>query len=213
MGSKAVVIAIALAVSSSAALADGNSNVVVVNSALVATQPYVTQGVEVQKGNTWYLGSEPGLTAQMQPGGVRYTYKPQAAPESAQRVADTAGQGASTGAASKAVSLLGQGADKMIEKPQPRKAKPNNAKTQARVATLENEIRYELEHLPPLPKSTCGSIYYRVMPGDSLALIAKRLLRDPSKWYSIYTANRKVIGSNPNALEVGEVLAIPQVLN
>lgn len=50
---------------------------------------------------------------------------------------------------------------------------------------------------------------YTVKKGDSLWLIAKSVYGDGSKWQKIYTANKKVIGKNPNLIIPGQKLVIP----
>lgn len=59
--------------------------------------------------------------------------------------------------------------------------------------------------LKPTPK------VYVVKPGDSLWKIAKMELRDGAKWRDIYsvTENQKVIGPDPNVLQVGQRLVLP----
>ncbi|MEE8408887.1 MAG: FHA domain-containing protein [Myxococcota bacterium] len=52
------------------------------------------------------------------------------------------------------------------------------------------------------------TIQYRVRAGDSLGLIAKRILGDSQLYPAIYKANRDVM-SSPSAVEVGMQLAIP----
>ncbi|MEW5321342.1 LysM peptidoglycan-binding domain-containing protein [Geobacillus thermoleovorans] len=50
---------------------------------------------------------------------------------------------------------------------------------------------------------------YVVRKGDSLWSIAKRVYDDGSKWPTIYAANKKVIGKNPNLIYPGQKLVIP----
>ncbi|WP_036648381.1 LysM peptidoglycan-binding domain-containing protein [Paenibacillus pini] len=50
---------------------------------------------------------------------------------------------------------------------------------------------------------------YSVKSGDSLSKIAKLELGDSSKWKDIYKLNTNVIGSNPNAIKVGQKLVMP----
>ena len=50
---------------------------------------------------------------------------------------------------------------------------------------------------------------YTVKSGDCLFNIAKKVYGSGNKWRTIYEANKKVIGSNPNKLKIGMVLKIP----
>lgn len=50
---------------------------------------------------------------------------------------------------------------------------------------------------------------YTVQPGDTLFLIAQKVYGDGDRWREIYEANRGVIGSNPEQIQVGMVLVIP----
>jgi LysM repeat protein len=50
---------------------------------------------------------------------------------------------------------------------------------------------------------------YVVRKGDNLWAIAKRFYGVGSKWPTIYAANKKVIGKNPNLIYPGQKLVIP----
>ncbi|RYU78859.1 LysM peptidoglycan-binding domain-containing protein [Hymenobacter persicinus] len=50
---------------------------------------------------------------------------------------------------------------------------------------------------------------YTVVSGDSLSKIAKHHYGDAAKWHQIYDANKGIIGSNPDHIEVGQVLNLP----
>lgn len=50
---------------------------------------------------------------------------------------------------------------------------------------------------------------YTVVGGDSLSKIAKNHYGDAAKWHQIYEANKDLIGSNPDRIEVGQVLTLP----
>ena len=50
---------------------------------------------------------------------------------------------------------------------------------------------------------------YTVVSGDSLSKIAKHHYGDAAKWHQIYEANKALIGSNPDLIEVGQVLTLP----
>lgn len=50
---------------------------------------------------------------------------------------------------------------------------------------------------------------HTVKSGDCLYNIAKKYYGDGSKYTKIYETNKKIIGSNPNLIKVGQVLTIP----
>ncbi|UOQ98282.1 LysM peptidoglycan-binding domain-containing protein [Hymenobacter sp. 5317J-9] len=52
---------------------------------------------------------------------------------------------------------------------------------------------------------------YTVVSGDSLSKIAKHHYGDAAKWHQIYEANKATIGSNPDHIEVGQVLTLPSL--
>ena len=52
---------------------------------------------------------------------------------------------------------------------------------------------------------------YTVASGDSLSKIAQSHYGDAAKWHQIYEANKALIGSNPDLIEVGQVLTIPSL--
>jgi hypothetical protein len=63
---------------------------------------------------------------------------------------------------------------------------------------------------PPLiPPSPGASPIYTVLPGDSLAKIAKDFYGNASLWPKIYQANKVIIGANPNMIKPGQKLTIP----
>ncbi|MCT4593187.1 MAG: LysM peptidoglycan-binding domain-containing protein [Anaeromicrobium sp.] len=49
---------------------------------------------------------------------------------------------------------------------------------------------------------------YTVKPKDSLYKIAKKTLKDGSRWSEIYSKNKKVIGKDPNRIYPGQKLVI-----
>ena len=61
----------------------------------------------------------------------------------------------------------------------------------------------------PVRRVGAPSRTYKVARGDSLWSIAYRFFRNGTRWPEIYNLNRGVIGGNPNALRVGQVLRIP----
>lgn len=52
---------------------------------------------------------------------------------------------------------------------------------------------------------------HTVVYGDCLWNIAKKYYGDGAKYTVIYNANKKIIGSNPNVIKVGQVLTIPSI--
>ncbi|AIZ64815.1 hypothetical protein PK28_16085 [Hymenobacter sp. DG25B] len=61
------------------------------------------------------------------------------------------------------------------------------------------------------PAATTQGDSYTVVSGDSLSKIAKHHYGDASKWHQIYDANKATIGSNPDHIEVGQVLNLPKI--
>ena len=51
-------------------------------------------------------------------------------------------------------------------------------------------------------------VEYVVQDGDSLSLIAEKVLGDQNRWPEIYNQNLEVIGSDPNVIFPGAVLQI-----
>jgi len=49
----------------------------------------------------------------------------------------------------------------------------------------------------------------KVLPGETLSLIAKRFYKDPQKWPLIWLANQQKIGTNYNVLKAGTWIDIP----
>jgi nucleoid-associated protein YgaU len=60
------------------------------------------------------------------------------------------------------------------------------------------------------PAATTGDSY-TVVSGDSLSKIAKNHYGDAAKWHQIYEANKAIIGSNPDKIEVGQELTLPSL--
>ncbi|GIO32010.1 MULTISPECIES: LysM peptidoglycan-binding domain-containing protein [Paenibacillus] len=72
--------------------------------------------------------------------------------------------------------------------------------SQGKTATVNKKPRVDLKE---------KSKTYVVKPGDSLSKIAKLELGNSSAWNKIYQLNKKVIGSNPNAIKPGQKLVLP----
>ena len=63
----------------------------------------------------------------------------------------------------------------------------------------------------PAQSSATAGESYTVVSGDSLSKIAKNHYGDASKWHQIYDANKGVIGSDPDNIEVGQVFTLPNL--
>lgn len=50
---------------------------------------------------------------------------------------------------------------------------------------------------------------YKVKSGDTLSGISLRQLGDALRWREIYNLNKNIIGSNPNKIEAGQILKLP----
>lgn len=61
----------------------------------------------------------------------------------------------------------------------------------------------------PAEIKTSGTTY-TVVAGDSLWKIAQKQMGNSYAWVSLYNANKKTIGSNPNRIYPGTVLQLPQ---
>jgi nucleoid-associated protein YgaU len=62
----------------------------------------------------------------------------------------------------------------------------------------------------PAPAPAPQLVKYTVVKGDSLSKIAKKHYGNGNQWKKIYTANREVIGDNPDLIKPGQVLIIPE---
>ncbi|WP_223651944.1 LysM peptidoglycan-binding domain-containing protein [Hymenobacter psoromatis] len=61
------------------------------------------------------------------------------------------------------------------------------------------------------PADAAASTTYTVVSGDSLSKIAKNHYGDAANWHQIYEANKAIIGSNPDHIEVGQELTLPSI--
>ena len=52
-----------------------------------------------------------------------------------------------------------------------------------------------------------------VQPGENLSLIARKYYGDDNEahWITLYNFNREVIGDNPDLIQVGMALQIPEI--
>ncbi len=85
-----------------------------------------------------------------------------------------------------------------------------NVKMQRHIddAYAETVIKFKTPN-PDAPGSDGES--YRVVAGDSLSIIAGKFWHDVLLWPLIYDANRAKIGPNPNFINIGLVLSIPDI--
>ncbi len=70
--------------------------------------------------------------------------------------------------------------------------------------TAKPTIQEQARTAPQIPKT------YTVKSGDTLWLIAKKLLGDGGRWPELYALNKGVIGSDPNIIKAGQVLRVVQ---
>ena len=63
----------------------------------------------------------------------------------------------------------------------------------------------------PPPASSKPARQYTVVSGDSLSLISGKFYQDVLLWPIVYDANRSVVGSNPNLIQPGMRLGIPDI--
>lgn len=66
---------------------------------------------------------------------------------------------------------------------------------------------------PTAAKSEMKSQVYTVKKGDSLWKIAKEVAGDPYSWSTIYSQNKKTIGSNPGIIYPGMQLTVQVPVN
>lgn len=59
-------------------------------------------------------------------------------------------------------------------------------------------------------KTAAAGETYTVVSGDSLSKIARNHYGDGAKWNQIYEANKAIIGSDPDKIEIGQVLTLPK---
>ena len=62
----------------------------------------------------------------------------------------------------------------------------------------------------PVTQPVSAPTSYVVKGGDSLSKIARRIYGDAKQWTRIYEANRELIGKNPDLIQPGQNLVIPQ---
>jgi LysM repeat protein len=78
--------------------------------------------------------------------------------------------------------------------------------TRTPVPAAKTTTKTTAKHAAPVKLSGPG---YTVRSGDSLSAIA-RSQKVSGGWQALYAANKAAIGSNPNTLRVGQLLALPK---
>lgn len=77
-------------------------------------------------------------------------------------------------------------------------------------AETAEKIRKATSRRAKSATSRVTSQEYTVKSGDSLSAIAQNFYGDASEWDKIYQANKRIIGDNPNLIQVGQTLKIPK---
>lgn len=77
----------------------------------------------------------------------------------------------------------------------------------SQLVKLSHATGVSLDAPPWLPQ---GQRTYTVKPGDSLSAIALSVYGDASKYQVIYDANKDVIGPDPNLIQPGQILTLPE---
>ena len=123
----------------------------------------------------------------------------------------------------------------------PATSTPRSGRSAARLARLLREQEVESSNLSapttPFPDRISGQVWrrpgavlvvivaclwalaaaaqevprYTVRKGDSLSLISGKFYQDVLLWPIVYDANRSVVGSNPNLIQPGMRLGIPDI--
>jgi hypothetical protein len=79
-----------------------------------------------------------------------------------------------------------------------------NPETAAQTLEIKRQGKANMSRLPAVR-------HHVVQPGDWLSKLAKQYYGDMYKWPVIYEANRDLIGSNPDVLQPGQRLLIPEL--
>ena len=81
------------------------------------------------------------------------------------------------------------------------------------VSVRQVEVKNGVAQLPKKTEKRVSTVSrpktYTVQKGDLIYTIAKKYYGDIADYRKIYNANKKIIGSNPNNIKVGMVLALP----
>lgn len=90
--------------------------------------------------------------------------------------------------------------------------RPDSGQGGARTGTPApdfSNVRSGSSSTAPSREATERTIYV-VRPGDSLSRIAQRHYGEAKQWTRIYEANRDLIGDDPNLIQPGQSLVLPQ---
>ncbi len=90
--------------------------------------------------------------------------------------------------------------------PSERRAEPTGS---SRGADFGN-VRSGGSSTAPVIEPVDSPTNYVVKSGDSLSKIARGIYGDAKQWTRIYEANRALIGDNPDLIQPGQNLVIPQ---
>jgi nucleoid-associated protein YgaU len=77
------------------------------------------------------------------------------------------------------------------------------------VPTWKDELNAQIDVSAPAAPAAAAATTYTVQPGDTLSKIAKTHLGDANAYMKIFNANKDKL-SDPDKIQVGQVLTIPQ---
>lgn len=78
------------------------------------------------------------------------------------------------------------------------------------VPAVKTATKIHSNGLQDRPNTTHAGGSHTVVRGDTLWAIAKKFYGSGTRYTKIYNANKNIIGSNPNKIYPGQVLAIPE---
>jgi nucleoid-associated protein YgaU len=81
---------------------------------------------------------------------------------------------------------------------------------EARKQAERDAIRQQAESAAAVAAAK-PKVVHVVVSGDTLSDIAAKSYGNANKWYAIYEANKDVIGDNPNLIQIGQELVIPEL--
>jgi len=107
-------------------------------------------------------------------------------------------------------SNVNSGSSAAPKSPAPAKAPVPPPAPPARGADFGNVRSGGSSTAPVTSRAGAQPTSYVVKSGDSLSKIARRIYGDGKQWTRIYEANRELIGKNPDLIQPGQNLVIPQ---